>query len=145
MTPVTGMTPSDRLFLETARVGHLATVDPGGRPHVVPVCYALLDGALYTPIDEKPKRDDAGDLRRVRNIAANPAVCLTVDRYDEDWSRLAWLQVRGRASLVEAPAERTRALAALRARYPQYRAMALESRPLLRIDPTRLVAWSAGR
>jgi PPOX class probable F420-dependent enzyme len=139
------MTPSDRLFLETARVGHLATVDAGGRPHVVPVCYALLDGALYTPIDEKPKRADAGELRRVRNIAANPAVCLTVDRYDEDWSRLAWLQVRGRAALVEAPAERERALAALRARYPQYRAMALESRPLLRIDPTRLVAWSAGR
>jgi PPOX class probable F420-dependent enzyme len=138
------MTPSERLFLETARVGHLATVDRLGRPHVVPVCYALLDGALYTPLDEKPKRSDPGELRRVRNIAANPAVCLTVDRYDEDWARLAWLQVRGRAGLVEAPAERERAIAALRARYPQYKSMALESRPLIRIDPTRLVAWSAG-
>jgi len=139
------VTPSDRLFLETGRVGHLATVDELGRPHVVPVCYAWSEDALYTPLDEKPKRGDPASLRRVRNIAANPAVCLTVDRYDEDWSRLAWLQVRGRAALVEDPGERARALAALRARYPQYRTMDLESRPLIRIAPLRFVAWSAAR
>ncbi|HEV8634322.1 MAG TPA: TIGR03668 family PPOX class F420-dependent oxidoreductase [Chloroflexota bacterium] len=139
------MTPSERDFLEAGRVGHLATVDERGGPHVVPVCYAGSEGALYTPVDEKPKRGDPGSLRRVRNILANPAVCLTVDRYDEDWSRLAWVQVRGRAALVEDPDERARALAALRARYQQYNTMDLESRPLIRIAPARIVSWAAGR
>ncbi|MGE3267768.1 MAG: pyridoxamine 5'-phosphate oxidase family protein, partial [Chloroflexota bacterium] len=83
------------------------------------------------------------ELRRIRNILANPKVCLVVDHYeDEDWTRLAWLQVRGQASLAEDPAERERALAALRARYRQYRTMALEELPLLRITPTRLVGWA---
>lgn len=131
-------------MLEAARVGHLATVDGRGQPHVVPVCYAVDGGVLYTPVDEKPKRGDPAELRRLRNLAAWPAVCLTVDRYDEDWSRLAWVQVRGRASLVDDPLERARALEALRRRYRQYRAMALEALPLIRIEPTRVVAWSAG-
>jgi PPOX class probable F420-dependent enzyme len=109
----------------------------------LPVCFACVDGRVYTPIDEKPKRAAPASLRRVRNLLAHPAVCLTVDRYDEDWSRLAWLQLRGDAALVEDPAERATALAALRARYPQYRAMALESRPLIRIVPSQVVAWSA--
>ena len=133
----------DVRLLEKARVAHLATVDDRGRPHVVPVCFAWLDGAAYTPIDEKPKRGDPLELRRVRNLLANPAVCLTVDRWDEDWSRLAWLQLRGRAALVKDPDERARAIAALRERYPQYAAMRLEERPLVRIRPERLVRWSA--
>jgi PPOX class probable F420-dependent enzyme len=110
---------------------------------VLPVCFAPLDGVVYTPIDEKPKRGDPASLRRVRNIAAHPEVCLVADHYEEDWSRLAWLQVRGRAALVTDPEERSRALVALRGRYPQYRAMDLESRPLIRITPTRVVSWSA--
>jgi PPOX class probable F420-dependent enzyme len=130
-------------LLETARVGHLATVDEQNRPHVVPVCFALIDGTLYTPIDEKPKR--GGELRRLRNLRANPAVCLTVDRWDEDWTRLAWLQARGTASLVDDPDERARAIAALRAKYRQYDAMRLEERPLIRITVDRTVAWAAGR
>ena len=137
------LTPGQAAFLERQRSGRLATVDPAGQPHAVPICYALLDGIIYTPIDEKPKRGDPRELRRIRNILANPKVCLIVDHYeDDDWSRLAWLQVRGAASLVEGAAERTAALAALRARYRQYRAMALEELPLLRITPTRLVGWS---
>jgi PPOX class probable F420-dependent enzyme len=137
------LTPTQAAFLDERPVGHLATVDAGGQPHVVPVCFASLDGRLYTPVDEKPKRGDPRSLRRIRNLLAHPAVCLTVDRYDQDWSRLAWLQVRGRADLVEEPAERARALAALRARYPQYRTMDLESRPLIRVTPERVVGWSA--
>jgi PPOX class probable F420-dependent enzyme len=129
-------------FLESCRVGHLATVDPTGQPHVVPVCFAYRDAAIYTPIDQKPKRGDPLSLRRVRNLLAHPAVCLTVDRYDEDWSRLAWLQLRGRAALVDDPAERVGALAALRGRYRQYVAMELESRPLIRLTVARVVAWS---
>ena len=137
------LTPEQAAFLERQRSGRLATVDPQGQPHAVPICYALLDGIVYTPIDEKPKTGDPRELRRIRNILANPKVCLVVDHYeDEAWSRLAWLQVRGEASLVEDEPERERAFAALRARYRQYRTMALESLPLLRITPTRLVGWS---
>jgi PPOX class probable F420-dependent enzyme len=136
------ISPEQAAFLERQRSGRLATVDPRGQPHAVPICYALLDGILYTPIDEKPKSGDPRELRRIRNILANPKVCLVVDHYeDADWARLAWLQVRGKASLVEDEAERARALAALRARYQQYRTMALEGLPLLRIRPTRLVGW----
>lgn len=142
--PLAALTPEQAAFLEQQRSGRLATVDPAGQPHAVPICYALLNGIIYTPIDEKPKRGDPRELRRVRNILANPKVCLVVDHYeDEDWSRLGWLQVRGIASLIEEEAERTRALAALRARYRQYQTMALESLPLLRITPTRLVGWQA--
>jgi PPOX class probable F420-dependent enzyme len=130
-------------FLTAHRVGHLATADTHGRPHVVPVCYAVHGGRLYIAIDEKPKRVAPEELRRLRDVRANPWVCLVVDDYDEDWSRLAWLQVRGRAEHVDDPAERSAALAALRARYRQYRAMDLESRPLLGITPTRVISWHA--
>ena len=123
------------------RVGHLATVDQRGQPHVVPVCFAVAAGRLYTPIDEKPKRGT--DLRRVRNLLANPRVCLTVDRYDEDWFRLAWVQVRGRASLVDDPAERSSAITALREKYAQYGSMRLEDLPPIRIEPERVVRWAA--
>jgi PPOX class probable F420-dependent enzyme len=137
------MTPEQQRLLDTQRVARLATVDERGRPHAVPVCFVLLDGRIYTPIDEKPKRDPARPLRRLSNIEANPHVCLVVDRYDEDWSRLAWLQVRGTAKVVDDPDERGRAIVALRAKYDQYRAMALEARPLIRIDPARVVGWRA--
>ena len=137
------LVPEHRAFLHRQRVGRLATVDPLGRPHAVPICFAELNGVLYTPIDEKPKTGDPRELRRIRNLLANPNVCLVVDHFEEDWSRLAWLQVRGTAALVEGADERARAHAALRARYSQYRAMALEALPLIRITPTRLVGWSA--
>lgn len=131
-------------LLDAQRVGYLATVDERGRPHVVPVCYAYVEGVLYSPVDEKPKRTDPLRLRRVRNLLLHSEVCLLVDRYDEDWSRLAWVQIHGVASLVSDPLERARAIERLRARYPQYRAMALEGRPLIRIEPRRVVCWSAG-
>ena len=137
------LTPEQEAFLHAHRVGHLATVDGEARPHNVPVCFAVSGGRLYIAIDEKPKRAEPGELRRVRNVRANPAVCLVVDDYDEDWSRLAWLQVRGEAALVEDAEERAAALAGLCERYPQYRAMDLESRPLLRITPARVVEWRA--
>jgi len=130
-------------LLDTQRVAYLATVDERGRPHVVPVCYAYVGGVLYSPVDEKPKRADPLRLRRIRNLLRHPEVCLLVDRYDEDWSRLAWVQIHGVASLVTDPLERTRAIEHLRGRYPQYRTMALEDRPLIRIEPRRIVLWSA--
>jgi len=137
-----GATAAEIAFLLAARVARLATVDSAGRPHVIPICFALAGGRLYTPLDEKPKRVPDRRLQRVRNIAANAAVCLVVDRYSEDWKELAWLQVRGKAKLIEPTDVRHEpALAALRGRYPQYLTMALELRPLLKISAERIVSW----
>ncbi len=141
--PSTLLRPEDVAFLEAHRVAYLATVDEAGDPHIVPVCFAYSGGALYMPIDEKPKRADPLNLRRVRNILGNPRVCFTVDTYDEDWTRLAWLQVRGTASLATRARERGPALNALRARYPQYESMDLEFRPLIRVTPHRVTRWAA--
>jgi PPOX class probable F420-dependent enzyme len=130
-----------RAFIESVRVARLATVDEHGRPHVVPVCFALAGGVFYTPIDEKPKR--GGELRRIRNIHAQPQVQVLVDRYDEDWSALRYVQLRGEASVLESGEEHTTAIVLLRARYPQYREMALERLPIIAVRITRVVAWRA--
>ncbi len=130
-------------FVEGLRVAHLATVDETGQPHVLPICYAAVQSAIYTPVDEKPKRVGAMSLGRVRHILAHPRVCVVWDHYDEDWTRLAWLQVHGTAVLVDASDERKMALGPLRERYPQYRMMNLEARPLIRVTPVR-VRWWAG-
>jgi len=130
-------------FLQAQRVVRLATVDEVGQPHVVPICFAVVDGCIYTVIDRKPKRTPGRALRRVRNILANPRVAVLADEYDEDWSRLAWLQVHGTARLVQDPAARERALAELRRRYAQYREMELADAPLIRIEPVHVISWSA--
>jgi coenzyme F420-0:L-glutamate ligase / coenzyme F420-1:gamma-L-glutamate ligase len=129
-------------FLETQRVGRLATTDRAGQPHVVPVCYACDGMSLFVALDAKPKRVDARRLKRVRNILENPSVALVVDRYDEDWSRLAFLLIQGTAELIEPGAdEHAGAVALLRARYPQYAAMPIELNPAIAIRPTSVVAW----
>ena len=136
-----------RRFLETHRLGHLATMGPDGAPHVIPVCYALDDEALYFVADEKPKRRPARELERLRNLRANPRVALVVDEWDEDWTRLAWVLVRGTATIVDEAAAHAAALVRLRARYPQYRAMALDdpaTHPVVRIVPIRVRQWRAG-
>jgi PPOX class probable F420-dependent enzyme len=139
-------TPQARRFLEAHRVGHLATAGADGAPHVVPVCYALDDDAIYLVADEKPKRGPARELLRLRNVRANPRAALVVDDWDEDWSRLAWVLVRGPAAIVSDPGVHAAALGLLRLRYPQYRAMRLddpERNPVVRIEPARVVAWRA--
>jgi PPOX class probable F420-dependent enzyme len=110
---------------------------------VVPVCFAVLDGLIYTPLDLKPKRVPVERLRRVRDLAENPAVCLLVDDYDEDWTRLRFLQVRGKAVLIQPGDEQSAALRALRARYAQYREMDLDALPVIRIAPLQSSGWSA--
>lgn len=130
---------NERHFLDRGRVGHLATADRGGAPHVVPVCYAITDTTLYITVDEKPKR--AGRLKRLRNIDENPAVAIVVDRYDEDWGRLGWVMLRGRAEILNAGAEHDRAQSLLRARYPQLRTMALASLPVIALRIDRVSSW----
>src|ERR1700721_77878 len=102
----------ERSFLAARRVGHLATPDARGVPHVVPVCSAVAADCAYIPSDEKPK--GAGPLKRVRNILENPAVALVADRYDEDWARLGWVMLRGRGGILEAGAENGGAQALIR-------------------------------
>jgi PPOX class probable F420-dependent enzyme len=129
-----------RDLVAQARVGHLATASPSGAPHVVPVCFALLDDTLYIAIDEKPK--SGRRLQRLRDIAANPRATLVVDRYAEDWSQLAWVQARcaARACEPDDPAHNA-AIAALRAKYAQYRAMALEGAEIVELRVERWLAW----
>jgi PPOX class probable F420-dependent enzyme len=134
-----------RRFIEAQRVARLATVDAYGRPHVVPVCFALDVETLYIAVDEKPKRGDDRRLRRLRNIEANPNVQVLIDIYDDiDWSQLRYVQLRGTARIIEpGHDEHGRAIAVLRRRYAQYREMALESRPIIAIDVARAVDWRA--
>ena len=118
----TGKTAKPELCLrvEQARVARLATVDAQGRPHVVPICFALAAHVLYSAVDRKPKRSPR--LKRLDNIRANPGVTVLVDHYEDDWSRLWWVRLRGRGRVLEAGEERERALALLTDKYPQYRA-----------------------
>jgi PPOX class probable F420-dependent enzyme len=139
---MTSLPPDLSAFVQDARSGHLATVDERGRPHVVPVCFVYTDGLAYIVLDAKPKRVPVTELRRVRNLLANPQVQLLVDRYNEDWSRLRYVQLRGSASLIEAGAEHDDALARLRAKYPQYVSMAIDAAPIIRIEVLDHVAWS---
>ena len=130
-----------RQFLDAHRVARLATADGAGRPHVVPVCYALDGDNLYFTIDEKPKRAGGARLKRLSNIGENPRVALVVDRYDEDWSRLGWVMLRGRAEVLEAGAEHDRAQDLLRARYAQLKAMRIEHLPVVAIRIDRAIGW----
>ncbi len=135
------LTDPMRRFLDAARIGHLATADAGGVPHVVPVCYAVEGGSLYVTIDEKPKRPSSRPLKRVANILQNPNVAVCVDRYDEDWTRLAWVMLRGEAEILAEGAEHDRAQILLRARYPQYRAMRIEPLPVIALRIRRVTGW----
>ena len=119
------LSDQQRRFLEHGRVGHLATADRAGVPHVIPVCYAVAGETVYITIDEKPKRRDV-PLKRVRNILENPHFSFVVDRWDEDWSRLGWVMLRGARRNPRLPAPSTTPRRrCLRERYPQYRTMAL--------------------
>jgi PPOX class probable F420-dependent enzyme len=131
-----------RRFLERQRVAHLATADALGAPHVVPICFALIGETVFVSIDEKPKRGPPMQLRRLRNIEANPRVALVADVYDDgDWSRLGFVLVRGGARIVLVGPEHMRGLEALRTKYAQYRAMALEGRPVIAIDVEHVTTW----
>jgi PPOX class probable F420-dependent enzyme len=133
-------------FVQTQRVGRLATAGRDGRPHVVPVCYACDGSSLYIALDAKPKRVAPARLKRVRNLLDNPQVALVIDRYSEDWSALAYLLIQGAAVLLPpGDAEHERAVVLLRARYRQYRDRAIQEQPVIAIRPVSVVAWGALR
>ncbi len=127
-------------FLASLRVGHLATADARAVPHLIPVCFVVSEGALYITIDQKPKGDPRA-LKRLRNIIENPVAAFVADRYDEDWARLGWVMLRGPAEILAEGVEHDRAQALLRARYPQYRGMALDTLPVIAIRIERVTSW----
>lgn len=129
----------ERELLDELRVARLATISADGRPQLVPVCYALVGNVIAVAVDEKPKRST--NLARLRNIARDPRVAFLADRYDDDWTRLAWVRIDGTARVAPAGREQPAAIEALRERYPQYRSMALEELPLILIEALRVSAW----
>jgi len=147
------LTDRERAFLAQARRAVIATIRPDGEPRLVPVCFVLAPGPddmgrpiLYSPIDEKPKAStDPHRLGRVQDLLVLPAVTLLMDRWSEDWARLAWIRLSGRGVLLE-PERREReehaaAIAALRSKYRQYATHDLEHRPIIRIAIDRVQRW----
>lgn len=139
------LSPAQQQLLLASRIGYLATADREGEPSLIPCCFTVHDDEIVTAIDEKPKGVSGPRLRRIRNIQENPRVTLVVDRYDEDWSKIGYLLVRGTAQIVETGGERPAALAALRAKYRQYGSMYLEDKPLIVITPRRATGWGVYR
>jgi PPOX class probable F420-dependent enzyme len=127
-------------FLSSRRIAHLATADAAGTPAVVPVCFAVAAETLYITIDRKPKGDPLR-LKRLRNIAENPAAAVVVDRYDEDWRRLGWVLLRGRAEILGAGDEHDRAQTLLQERYPQLAAMDIAALPVIALRIERATSW----
>jgi PPOX class probable F420-dependent enzyme len=139
--------PRELAFLVAARRAILATIAPDGRPRLVPVCFIVdaVDGVrILTPLDNKPKAtDDKRALARVRDIEARPDASLLVERWDENWSRLGWLRLGGRASLLDPADVPPETVDRLRAKYPQYATHDLESSPMIAIDIERAKSWGA--
>jgi PPOX class probable F420-dependent enzyme len=140
--PLSGAPAWARALLRDARVARLGTADRAGRPHLVPVCYALDDFRIWSAVDAKPKRTTR--LRRLANIVENPLISLLVDEWSEEWNRLRWVRVDGRADVVQG-ADAERGLSLLRAKYTQYRTLGLDgpATPVIRIAVERLVSWAA--
>lgn len=132
---------SERQFLADRKVAHLASADARAVPHVVPVCFAISARTLYITIDEKPKQHAGTELKRLRNIAENPVVAVVVDRYDDDWSLLGWVMLRGHAEILSAGREHDNAQALLRARYRQLEVMQIALHSVIAVRIERITSW----
>ena len=131
-------------ILKQARVARLATLDGKNRPHIVPICFAYDGKLLYTAIDRKPKRITGERLVRLRNIRAVPRIALLIDQYDDDWTQLWYVLIRGKAKLIPKSAHKEHAWAIekLRAKYPQYvQGMLADDAPIIRITPKQATVW----
>ncbi len=134
---------SEVRFLTSMPVARLATADASGQPHVIPIVFAFDGQRLYTPIDEKPKRVAPKRLKRIRNLLENNQVAIVVDRYDSDWTRLAWVLVRGTGELVDEGEKSRVGIGLLNNKYVQYEHMPLEGRPLIVVTPHEIASWGA--
>jgi PPOX class probable F420-dependent enzyme len=131
-------------LIHSARVAHLATTGKDGQPHVIPICFVFDGKCFYSPIDEKPKRAAPQKLQRLKNITENPRVALVIDRYDDDWSNLAWVLIFGTARAIKSGVRHRRGVTLLRKKYPQYRSMKIDRLPMIWITPKRIRAWGDG-
>ena len=129
-----------RRRVEAARVARLATLAADGTPHLVPFCFVLAGQYLYSAVDGKKKRTTR--LQRLANVARDPRVTILVDHYEEDWTRLWWVSLAGRARELEAGSESEQALRLLTAKYPQYSKLP-PAGPVLRIEVQRWSGWEA--
>jgi PPOX class probable F420-dependent enzyme len=130
-------------FLRAGRVAHLATVDASGQPLVIPICFAFDGQEFFSPIDEKPKRLSPQRLKRLRNIEENSQVSLVIDRYEEDWRKLGYVLVSGRATILLTGQKHRRAVSLLRRKYRQYHSMAIDQRPMIVIKPAGVKTWGS--
>ena len=128
-------------LIRAARVAHLATADSKRQPLVIPICFAFDGKEFFSPLDEKPKRVSPQKLKRIRNIKENSRVSLVIDRWDEDWRKLAYILVSGQARILFTGQKHRRAVSLLRSKYRQYRTMAIEERPMIVIKPLRVKFW----
>ncbi len=130
-------------FIAEGRVGRLGTADTSGQPLVVPICYAFDGESIFSAIDAKPKARSPQGLKRIRNIRENPKVSVVIDRYDEEWTKLRYVIIQGRARILTDGGDFSRGVDLLLAKYPQYRAMGLsrEAGLMIRIDPARVTQW----
>jgi PPOX class probable F420-dependent enzyme len=128
-------------FIRAARVAHLATADAQGQPLVIPICFIFDGKEFFSPIDEKPKRNSPRKLKRLRNIEENARVSLVIDRYDDDWRKLAYILVSGTGRILLRGQKHARAVRLLRSKYSQYRSMAIEDRPMIAITPRQWRSW----
>ena len=135
------LSDTERDFVDANRIARLATADRNGVPHAIPICFVVIDDSLYVTIDQKPKGADVSRLKRLRNIAENPAAAVIVDRYDDDWAELGWVMLRGRAEIIAAGKEHDRAQSALVDRYQQYRNMELSDLPVIALRIERVTSW----
>jgi PPOX class probable F420-dependent enzyme len=135
------LSADERQFLNGQRIAHLASLDEQAIPHVVPICFVVVGSNLYSSIDGKPKARSWVPLKRLRNIQSNPNVSVVVDRYEEDWRRLGWVLLWGRAEILAAGSEHDRAQELLRGRYPQYRAMQISQYPVIAVRIARTASW----
>jgi len=150
MAPITAdsadaslLTAAQRLFVDAQRVARFASADAHGQPHVLPVCYCVIGNSAYFSIDEKPKQTNVRRLKRLRNIARNPKVALVIDHYEDDWSQLGWVMLRGQAQVLDDGDEHALAQQALLARYPQYQSMQLGTLPVVAIRIEHIASWGA--
>jgi PPOX class probable F420-dependent enzyme len=129
-----------RALVEEARVARLATLEADGRPHLVPICFALEGDVLYSAVDRKPKRSRR--LQRLENVTRNPRVTLLFDHYEEDWSKLWWVRLRGTARILAEGPEHDHALSLLATKYEQYRAEPPPG-PVLAVAIAEWRSWAA--
>ena len=132
---------TDLRYLDSHRVARLSTIDQDGFPHLVPVCFVRINNTIYITVDQKPKKTNR--LSRLKNIEKNPSVALLVDQYDEDWSRLSWLMLRGEANILTSGMEYNTAQTQLKQKYKQYKPMTLTTLPLIAIQVIKVNSWQA--